>query len=98
LLKAVRVWKLVINRTTERGIIEKLLEKACTDVMRKAVPEGPFALIERIDLREKDNETIVFLRANEGTVREFQNAIQLQKLQVKEDILEMSKNDIVRAQ
>lgn len=70
----IEVWKFKINEKTDLKTVEAALAEASRKVMEKAYPEGPYGLIERIDIRGKS--TRVIISGNQKTAEEFSKALE----------------------
>jgi hypothetical protein len=93
-LTKVKAWKLQIPRRVELEIVEAVLGEACRKVMEKSYPEGPYGMIERVEMRGK--ETMVFISGNERTVEAFSNALGARVPRVKISVSKVSQADVMK--
>ena len=89
-----KVWKFKIGKKVDPETVEAALEEACGEVMQKAYREGPYGLIERIDIREK--ETTVFISGNTRTASAFSKTFRARVPRTKMTLTPVAKTSIMK--
>ena len=93
-INKVKVWKLNIDEKVGSETIEAALSDACKEVMQKAYPEGPYGVIERVDIKEK--ETTVFISGNQRTAEVFSKTLGTYAPHIKLTTLKAAQTDILK--
>lgn len=86
--------KFKISEKVELKTVEAALTEALREVMQKGYPEGPYGLIQRVDIKEK--ETTVFISGNEQTGKIFANTLGVRAPNAKIAISKVHNLDIMR--